>query len=97
MQTRNIIAALLLGSLSLVSWADSIKSPMQNTEQVSRRVNASTALTLEDAITRTLKNNPQLYQYRFRQQSLVAQRESATGSPARMGTALDHLGHLGVV
>ena len=82
MQTRNIIAALLLGSLSLLSWADSTKSSLQNTEQVSRRVNASTALTLEDAITRTLKNNPQLYQYRFRQQSLVAQRESSSLSPA---------------
>ncbi len=82
MQTRNIIAALLLGSLSLVSWADSTKSPMQDTEQASRRINTSTALTLEDAISRTLKNNPQLYQYRFRRQSLVAQRETSSLSPA---------------
>ncbi|WP_240945987.1 TolC family protein [Pseudomaricurvus alkylphenolicus] len=55
---------------------------MQNTEQVSRHINTSIALTLEDAITRTLKNNPQLYQYRFRQQSLIAQRETSSLSPA---------------
>jgi cobalt-zinc-cadmium efflux system outer membrane protein len=59
---------------------------MQNTKKASDRsstfTTASTALTLEDAITRTLKNNPKLYQYRFRQQSLIAQRETSSLSPA---------------
>ena len=92
MQTRNIFAVLLLGSLSLVSWADSTKSPMQNTEQASQPINASTALTLEDAITRTLKSNPQLYQYRFRQQSLIAQRESSSLSPAlQLGLEVENI------
>jgi cobalt-zinc-cadmium efflux system outer membrane protein len=92
MQTRSIIAALLLGSLSLFSWADSTKLPLQDTEQASRRVNASTTLTLEDAITRTLKNNPQLYQYRFRQQSLLAQRESSSLSPAmNLGLVVENI------
>ena len=50
MQARNFIAAFLLGSLSLLSWADSTQLPMQDTKQVSQNINASTALALEDAI-----------------------------------------------
>ena len=38
-------------------------------------------LALEDAISHTLKNNPQLFQYRLRQKSLLAQRESESLSP----------------
>lgn len=96
MQARNIIAAFLLGSLSLLSWADSTQSPMQDTKQVSQNINASTALALEDAIARTLKNNPQLYQYRFRQQSLVAQRESSSLAPAlELGLEVENIGGSG--
>ena len=96
MQARNIIAAFLLGSLSLLSWADSTHSPALNTERASPRVNAFTALTLEDAVARTLKNNPQLYQYRFRQQSLVAQRETSSFSPAlALGLEVENIGGSG--
>jgi len=79
MQIRHIVAALLLGSVSLLGWADTLSSSAFNDTQ---HGNASTALTLEEAIARTLKNNPQLYQYRFREQSLAAQREISSLSPA---------------
>lgn len=92
MQTWNAIAAVLLGSLSLFSWADSIQSPTQNPELSRERVTASTTLALEDAITRTLKNNPQLYQYRFRQQSLRAQREISSLAPAlQLGLEVENI------
>lgn len=79
MQIRNIVAALLIGSVPLFSWADSTEPATLDQTQ---HVNVSSALTLEDAIARTLKKNPQLYQYRFRQQSLTARRETSSLSPA---------------
>jgi cobalt-zinc-cadmium efflux system outer membrane protein len=79
MQTRNIVAALLLGSVTLLGWAD---TPSSSTFNDTQHGNASTALALEEAIARTLKNNPQLYQYRFREKSLAAQRETSSLSPA---------------
>ena len=78
MLLRNIIATLLLGSATLLSWAGSPNSSALNGTQ---RADPSAALTLEEAIARTLKNNPQLYQYRFREQSLTAQREINSHSP----------------
>ena len=79
MQIRNTVVALLLGSVTLLCWADT-PSPTAFTD--TQHGNASTALTLEEAIARTLKHNPQLYQYRFREQSLAAQREISSLSPA---------------
>ena len=89
MQIRHIIAALLLGSVPLLGWTDS--SDLSSLNQT-RRVNSSSILGLEDAIARTLKNNPQLYQYRFRQRSLVAQRETSSLSPAlQLGLEVENI------
>ena len=89
MQIRHIIAALLLGSVPLLGWTDS--SDLSSLNQT-RRVNSSSILGLEDAIARTLKNNPQLYQYRFRQQSLIAQRESSSLAPAmNLGLEIENI------
>ena len=79
MQIRNTVVALLLGSVTLLCWADTTSSSAFNETQHGK---ASKALTLEEAIARTLKHNPQLYQYRFREQSLAAQREISSLSPA---------------
>ena len=89
MQTRNIVAALLLGSVTLLCWAD---TPSSSTFNETQYGNASTALALEEAIARTLKSNPQLYQYRFRAQSLAAQRETSSLSPAmQLGLEVENI------
>ena len=89
MQTRNIVAALLLGSVTLLCWAD---TPSSSTFNETQYGNASTALALEEAIARTLKSNPQLYQYRFREQSLAAQRETSSLSPAmQLGLEVENI------
>ena len=84
MQIRHIVAALLLGSVTLLSWAELIRAESLEPPEFNaiQRTNTSTVLTLEDAVARTLKNNPQLYQYRFRQKSLAAQRAISSLSPA---------------
>ena len=43
---------------------------------------ADTKLTLNDALARTLSNNPQLYQYRFTQEALSARRQTSALRPA---------------
>lgn len=44
--------------------------------------NADTALTLKEALTRTLAKNPQLYQYTFIQEATRAQRQTSALRPA---------------
>ncbi|GAA5317061.1 MAG: TolC family protein [Candidatus Pelagadaptatus aseana] len=47
---------------------------------------------MEDAIAFTLKNNPLLYQYHFRHQSLMAQREASSLSPAlELGIEIENI------
>lgn len=43
---------------------------------------ADTRLTLNEALTRTLAHNPQLYQYRFTQEALNARRQTSVLRPA---------------
>lgn len=45
-------------------------------------VYAGATLTLNEALTRTLAHNPQLYQYRFTQEALNAQRKTSALRPA---------------
>ena len=75
---QKIFVSLLLSTVSLASSAD---SSQRIKEESARFKQYPVSLTLESAIARTLANNPQLFQFRFQQQSLAAQRRAMAFSP----------------
>lgn len=82
MRVPNLPAALLalLTSLSCcVTAAETFDTG--KTLQSQNVIRGSTFLTLDEAVGRTLKSNPQLYQFGLYQESLKSQRESRALSP----------------
>lgn len=79
---RNIFVVLTLGAISIASTAE----PTQRVTEVEpvsavQYARQQPVLTLEAAIERTLAENAQLYQFRFRQRSITAERQMAAFSP----------------
>jgi len=73
MQLQKTIAAVCLIMACLSSGISVAEPTVQVETEKSLTSAASTnSLDLEDAISHTLKNNPQLFQYRFRKKSLGA-------------------------
>ena len=79
MQFRTIIAAIICSTAPLLVGADS--SLGLQIRESAQTASVSGALHLQDAIERTLKNNPNLYQYRLRQKILEAELETSLLAP----------------
>lgn len=92
MQIKIIIAVFLIGSTVITSYADSSDRHDLDTAEASINTNSQTKrLEFDEAVARTLKNNPQLFQYRFRKSGLVAQREaSAFAQPLQLGLEVEN-------
>ncbi|MDA8789693.1 TolC family protein [Pseudomonadales bacterium] len=82
MQLQKTIAAVCL-IMACLSSGISVAEPTVQVETEKSLTNAasSNSLDLEDAISHTLENNPQLFQYRFRKKSLLAHRETQSYAP----------------
>lgn len=68
MRIRSYFAVTIVVVTALANWAVAAEN--------------HPTLTLDDAVARTLTKNPHLYQYRFKKESLLGQRESRSLSPA---------------
>ena len=74
---QKLLIASLLGIISVACFAEPDEPSMEvATVDNAQYARLPATLTLEEAISRTLAKNPQLYQFRFRQQSLAAQRQA---------------------
>lgn len=79
MQFRTMIAAFFCSTVPVLVGAD--PSLSSRIAEPARTEIVSGVLHLQDAIERTLKNNPNLYQYRLRQKTLAAERETSLLPP----------------